>query len=1196
MAESWLKPDSVFRINNYFCLREDRNDGYGGVALLIKSSFSFTPLSIPSHNNDFSIVGAIVENVCFVSVYIPHPSSIILQELSTILSNLPKPFIILGDFNCQHQSWGSSTSNSHGNELFDIIDNQNLCLLNNGAPTRRTNPNEGFSAIDLSICTPNLAMKFLWNILPHTYGSDHFPIIIYYSDIKRQSTDSTGKKPRLKYRLANANWENYSGIVENKIPTLPQPTTDNQSTCSDDLTNIINSAANESFPLKNIVLDRTPSPPWWDKECSDAIKKRKQAEEDYNMNMTIENFQILQATLSSTKKILKQKRFAGWRSYCATISPNTPSSIVWQNIRKFKSAFNTPTYSLPPQMSSKFLDHIAPPYVPQDDCVPLSTKIIDQTGLNSPFSYEELQGVLSNTKDSAPGNDGLPYSFYKYLGNSALYYLLDLINTIMITGNIPASWKSQIIIPILKPNKIPSDINSYRPIALSNVISKIAELLVKNRLEWYIEANNLLASTQYGFRKGRSTIDSISIFVTDIRLALSHNKSVIATFLDLKSAYDSVIIPILKNKLDKLKVPTMLSNFIINMLNGRSVKLDSSNNFRLLWKGLPQGSVLSPLLYNIYTHDLESTIKNPTKILQYADDLLIYCIDRSILNACDQISMSLTCLKIWFEDHGLELSVDKSVAVLFSRLRNAPPVHISYNGQQIPQKNEAKFLGLVLDSKLSGVAHCDYIASKCERRINMLRCLSGVWWGAHPFSLKLVYNALIRSVLDYGSFLLEPCRVAATRKLDAIQSKALRIMSGAMKSSPLNALQTECAEPPLSLRRQFLSDRFLFRSLQFLDHPLIPKLISLNDLILSCPYWKFKTIPCLVNSLNIYKSLSAPTYRSKKLPLFESNYEALVLSPKTLTLGISKGDFNANTIFNSIVDEKWQGWHHIYCDASKHNSNKSVGVGVYHRNYDIVQKIRLPHESSTFTGECFGILKALDYILLAKLKKTLIISDSMSALQALDRFPFKSKSQPIIINARDKLYKCFEKGCSVQFLWVPSHSGVMGNEKADHLANEAVECGDLYPYINYCHDLATLPRLYLQDSWNKAWARTSLSKGKYYFAIQPKISLKPWFSKINLNKLATSILIRLRLGHVCSPAHLARLRIIDSPKCDCGYDTAEVNHILLCCPLYDHSSFYETLLSIDTPFPVNIPFLLASKSPLIFNAISDLMTLNKIKL
>lgn len=1200
LSESWLKPGSILKIKNYFCLNDNRIDNHGGVVLLIHSTLLFTALSFPPHGDGFSIVGAKILNISFVSIYIPHPSTSILNEIHEILQHIPKPFLILGDFNCHHQAWGSSISNAYGNQLINIFDNLNLCVLNDGTPTRRTKPEENLSAVDLSISTPDVALDFTWCIRPYTHGSDHYPIVISLAN-KNVPPPPHPFSPRMKYRLADADWHSYKSKLENIIPTLPQPNTYTEEICIESLLNAMSNIAEELFPKKNSALNRRPSPAWWDKECSEAVKKRKLAEKEYNLNMTSENYDILVRTIEETKEILVEKRKTGWKRYCTSISPHTPSTIVWQNIRKFKSTLSNPTFSLPQQLSSQYLDHLAPSYAPQKELVTdlNSNTLTSLTGLNSPFTFEELKSVLMNTKDSAPGEDGLPYSFYKHFGDSALFYLLDVINTIMLSGHIPKSWKAQIVLPILKPNKQPSDVSSYRPIALSNVVAKIAEHLVKNRLEWYVESNNLLAKSQYGFRRGKSCMDSISIFVTDIRVSLTLNKPTVGIFLDIKSAYDNVLLTVLKTKLEKLKVPLLLSNFIINLLSGRTIRLDSSDECRTLWKGLPQGSVLSPLLYSIYTYDLEFCLLDSVKVLQYADDLLFYCSDNSIEYLSTQLSLSLISLKSWLVRHGLELSVGKSTAVLFSRLRNPPFLNIKYDGKLIPQKEEAKFLGLVLDSKLSGIPHSELVSYKCEQRLNMLRCLAGVWWGAHPFSLKLAYNALIRSVLDYGSFLLEPCRVSVINKFNSIQNKSLRIIAGAMKSSPINALQVECAEPPLKIRRQFLADRFFCQAFQFCNHPLIHKLSQLIYLCSTSPYWVHKTVPCLVNSANRFTSLSAPTYRSTKLPLFDNvPYEALVLSPEIhVDLDIEKGDINSNNNFNSIIHDNWDGWHHIYCDASKHGANNTVGVGVFHREFNIIQKIKLPQETSVFTGECFAIYKALEYILLAKLPKTLIISDSKSALQSLERFPFKSKAtMPVIVNIRDILYKCHQKSYSVTFLWVPSHSGIKGNEKADQIANDATGCGDMYPYVNYCHDIATLPKLYLQNDWRDIWEKSAILTGKHYYSIQSHLQIKPWFSKILLGKRATSSLIRLRVGHVCSPAHLHKFRIVDNPSCSCGEPVADVNHLLLECPLTDVTNFYESLIELEIPFPINVSSLLTYKTKAVYGALSKLIIDNDLKL
>lgn len=180
LSETWLKPNYTFKIPGYSCLRNDRADGYGGVCLLVRNSHLISPLPLPSHSDDFSIIAAIVNNICYVSVYIPHPSLRVFSEIRNIISLLPHPFMILGDFNSHHTSWGSSFSNCYGHELLDILDSYDLCILNTGSPTRLTKPDEAISAIDLSICTSNLASLLSWSTLSSTFNSDHYPIVISF--------------------------------------------------------------------------------------------------------------------------------------------------------------------------------------------------------------------------------------------------------------------------------------------------------------------------------------------------------------------------------------------------------------------------------------------------------------------------------------------------------------------------------------------------------------------------------------------------------------------------------------------------------------------------------------------------------------------------------------------------------------------------------------------------------------------------------------------------------------------------------------------------------------------------------------------------------------------------------------------------------------------------------------------------------
>ncbi|GBP18051.1 Probable RNA-directed DNA polymerase from transposon BS [Eumeta japonica] len=185
------------------------------------------------------------------------------------------------------------------------------------------------------------------------------------------------------------------------------------------------------------------------------------------------------------------------------------------------------------------------------------------------FARKKLEGWRSFSS----GIDSIPYSFLISASEQVLSYYLDIVIWVTITGNVSITWKTQTIIPIFKNKGNPDYPAVYRPIALSSVLTKIVEHLVKNRLEWIADSRSLLANSQFGFRKGRNTIDSLSIFTSNIRVFFHQGKSVTVDFLDVSSAYNNAQLPILRNKFQKLKMPVRLSNFISNLLSERRILL-----------------------------------------------------------------------------------------------------------------------------------------------------------------------------------------------------------------------------------------------------------------------------------------------------------------------------------------------------------------------------------------------------------------------------------------------------------------------------------------------------------------------------------------------------------------------------------------------------------------------------------------------
>ncbi|KAG7302580.1 hypothetical protein JYU34_012513 [Plutella xylostella] len=332
-------------------------------------------------------------------------------------------------------------------------------------------------------------------------------------------------------------------------------------------------------------------------------------------------------------------------------------------------------------------------------------------------------------------------------------------------------------------------------------------------------------------------------------------------------------------------------------------------------------------------------------------------------------------------------------------------------------------------------------------------------------------------------------------------------------------------------------------------------------------------------------------------PIFASPYEALIFRPMVVeNLGVDKESPAANKTFNNIIHNHWNSWLTIFTDASKLSENGNVGVAVWIPKYNIILNYKCPPETSVFTGEATAILEAVLYVESHKLRKSLILSDSSSCIHAILSCPFRSKSKfPIILKIREALYRCHVQNFEVVIAWIPGHSGILGNEAADSCAREAVQSGSLTRYHNYSHDLATLAKPKLDKAWKTTWDTSKQIKGKHFASIQPNIPIKPWFFKAkHLEKRVISTICRLRLGHACSPVHLAKIRVRDSSLCECGLDDGSADHILLQCP--NHQLSLYDILPPSFPRPVNTNFLLTHVNTPLVNILSRFIKTNIIKL
>lgn len=317
------------------------------------------------------------------------------------------------------------------------------------------------------------------------------------------------------------------------------------------------------------------------------------------------------------------------------------------------------------------------------------------------------------------------------------------------------------------------------------------------------------------------------------------NRSTVAVFVDVKSAFDNVVPSILIEDFIQAGFPLKFCKFVQNLISQRNVQFVIQGKLTNIFtsrKDTPQGSVLSPNLFNFYLRKLGSACHHRTQILQYADDIVIYSSFSSIERARKSVEISLNSINSFLISKGLEISPEKTQMMSFRHSLGTADnnLHISLGNKIICSSSPVKFLGVLLDPKLQGRKHLNGIIAKTRKIADIITSLRGVWWGSHPQLLLNIYRSTLRSVVEFASHIFPTENSPQFQKLKIIQNKAIRSSLGYRNSIPINVMLAEAREPPLNQRLDYLASKYLIRSLSIREHPIITKLelltyLAIND-------------------------------------------------------------------------------------------------------------------------------------------------------------------------------------------------------------------------------------------------------------------------------------------------------------------------------------------------------------------------------
>ena len=447
--------------------------------------------------------------------------------------------------------------------------------------------------------------------------------------------------------------------------------------------------------------------------------------------------------------------------------------------------------------------------------------------IHQPCDLNEIKEIIKEFSISkACGPYSIPTSLLKSTYMILAPILVYLINKSLITGKFPNLLKIANVCPIFKKNEI-EKCENYRPISLLSNIGKVFEKVMYNRIWNFLNESDILFEKQFGFRKNHSTNHALLSIVEEIRKNLDNKLYTCGVFVDLEKAFDTVNHEILIKKLDHYGIRGSYNNWLNSYLTNRKqfVSLnDSVSSHMKITCGVPQGSVLGPLLFLIYINDMNLAVKDCT-VHHFADDTNLLLSGTNLKSLKKAMNKELTSLFEWLCANRLSLNVDKTEFIVFKPRKYSinkklnKKFTLKINQKTIHESNKIKYLGVLLDNKLSWNIHINELCKKLSRAVGMLFKMKNL---CSTTTLKSIYYSLFHSHMSYGIPVWGVAKTSLTQKVFLLQKRAMRVVAKADFLAHTNPLFND-------LNVLKCPDQYLLSLATLMwdyDHDLIPKTLS----------------------------------------------------------------------------------------------------------------------------------------------------------------------------------------------------------------------------------------------------------------------------------------------------------------------------------------------------------------------------------
>ena len=844
LTETWLKPENegcygIPGYNGLFNSRADRSGG--GVSLLIKNGLSCNvrddltlmtdtaeTLFVEFDKNDIGFD----QNVIVGVLYRPPNTNISTfnDTLGEILNKIKverKSCYLLGDYNInllnadKHPSTQEFVDLMYSNNMFPVITK----------PTRVTS--HSATLIDNLFCNTILKQETFSGIL-YTDITDHFPIFyVDHSHVVKETPKYVRKRiyssdniMKFKNALQEHNW---AQVLE------CNDAQDAFSLFHQDITSMYEA----SFPVKNVKISYKNRKPWLTEGLKKSIKIKNRL---FRAKKKFETDDITQKYNAYRNKLNKLLRTAEQDHYDHMLRTHRNNlrklwSIIKDVINKNKTSCSTSRFYINNKCVTdkraiangfnKYFVNVGPSLARNIDDVNISP-IENMKGRNiqsmfiKPVFEQEVQTIIKRLKNSSAGWDAISPNVVKATENAFITPLTHVINLSFTSGVFPSELKIARVIPLLKAGD-PMHMSNYRPVSVLPLFSKIFERLMYNRLIDFVNKHKILYSYQFGFRDGYSTNLAMLYLVDKISNAIDNDEYVLGLYLDFTKAFDTVNHEILIKKLEYYGVRGLALKWFVSYLSQRQqfVDFDGVESEKSHLKcGVPQGSILGPLLFLLYINDL-SHVSSLLFGLLFADDSNMFMTGQDPNELVRLTNIEITKIQKWLQINKLTLNIKKTHFMIFRKRRRKFQLRekLMIDKEVIMLVESTKFLGVIIDSCLTWHNHIQYIKGKVARGFGIL-CKARKYM--KQSTLITLYYSFIYPYLNYCVEVWGSTFKCYLDPIAKLQKSALRIITGSSKRTHTKPLFSDLKILTISKVFAFSVQLFMYKYY----HKLLPSIFD----------------------------------------------------------------------------------------------------------------------------------------------------------------------------------------------------------------------------------------------------------------------------------------------------------------------------------------------------------------------------------